>query len=79
MNRLVALALSGAVVVACVTVKKMLLPEANLWSPVPAEQVHVYFADDSLPPHQRVAILHAKGSPTWTSLLSGCRPPQVLP
>ncbi len=61
MNRLVALALSGTALVACGTVKTTLLPEASLWLPVPAPQVSVYFASDSLPPHQRVAILHFKG------------------
>jgi hypothetical protein len=51
----------------CVSVNKSVLSETRLAQPVPQQQVQVYFADDSIPDHERIAILNAKGSDDWTN------------
>ncbi len=55
------LALTG-----CVTVSKSVLTDAYRDRPVLMERVHVYFADDSIPEHTRVAILSAEGDDSMT-------------
>ena len=50
----------------CVTVNKSILSSARMTSPVAKEQVHVYLADDSIPVHERIALLHAKGDESLT-------------
>ena len=54
-------------VTACITVNKSVLSEAHRGQPLPKERVHVYFADDTIPQHERVAILSAKGDETFSN------------
>jgi len=51
----------------CVSVNASVLSEARAAQPVPATAVDVYFADDSIPDHERIAILDARGSESWTN------------
>jgi hypothetical protein len=59
--------LSVLVGAGCVSVNKSVLSQSRLAHPVPAEDVRVYFADDSIPDHERIAILNAKGAEHWTN------------
>jgi hypothetical protein len=51
---------------ACVSVSKSVLSRAHIGQPVPRDEVQVFFADDSVPPHERVAILSAQGDDSLT-------------
>ena len=51
---------------ACVTVNKSVLSYERMHQPIPKQQVQVFFADDSLPAHERIAILNAKGDESMT-------------
>ena len=51
---------------ACVSVNKSVLSTTRMTSPVPTMSVQVYFADDSIPTHERIAILNAKGDESLT-------------
>jgi hypothetical protein len=51
---------------ACVTVNKSILSRSFMSQPVPKEDVQVFFSSDTLPPHERVAILNAKGDDALT-------------
>lgn len=66
MNR-AAVLLCSLAVLGCVSVNKSVLTDAYKLSPVPKEDVHVFFANDSIPEHTRVAILYAEGSETFTT------------
>lgn len=50
----------------CVTVSKSVLSRAHIGEPVPQDDVQVYFADDTVPAHERVAILSAEGDDSLT-------------
>ena len=54
------------VLAACVTVSKSVLSRTHASQPIPQDDVHVYFVDDSIPQHERVAILMAEGDETFT-------------
>jgi hypothetical protein len=49
-----------ALLVACVSVNKNVLTEKYTAIPVPTGDVMVFFADDSIPEHERVAIFYAE-------------------
>ena len=51
----------------CVSVNKSVLDASFLDRPVPREEVRVFFADDELPPHVRMAILNARGDSEFTN------------
>jgi len=55
------------VIAGCVSVNKSVLSSSRLAQPVPQETVQVYFADDSIPDHERIAILNATGAEHWTN------------
>jgi Asp/Glu/hydantoin racemase len=55
----------GLVALSCVTVNKSVLSRARVGQPVLKEDVQVYFADDSVPTHERIAILNAEGDETF--------------
>ena len=54
------LVVCAALAVACVSVNKNVLTEKYANNPVPTGDVQVFFADDSIPEHERVAILYAE-------------------
>lgn len=54
-------------VAACVSVNKSVLSSAYADRPLTKEQVQVYFADDSIPAHERIAILNAQGDESMTN------------
>jgi len=54
------------VVAACVTVNKSMLSETRVAFSVPMERVQVYFPEDSVPRHARIAILNAEGDYVFT-------------
>ena len=66
MNRTMAGAGAVLLLTGCVTVNTSLLTDAYKANPVPGIDVHVFFADDSVPDHERVAILYAEGSDDFT-------------
>ena len=51
----------------CVSVNRSILSESRIGQPVPPNEVQVFFADDSIPDHERIAILNASGSDSWTN------------
>lgn len=51
----------------CVSVNKSVLDASFQDRPVPREEVRVFFADDEIPPHVRVAILSASGESEFTN------------
>ncbi len=57
---LFALTLTG-----CITVSESVLMQGL--PPVPAENVTIYFADDDIPEHDRVAVLAARGHYSMTT------------
>jgi hypothetical protein len=50
----------------CVSVNKTVLNRQYMTQPVAKEDVHVFFSTDTLPPHERIAILNAKGDEAMT-------------
>jgi len=50
----------------CVSVNKTVLNRSFMTQPVAKEDVHVFFSSDTLPAHERVAILSAKGDESLT-------------
>lgn len=56
-----------AVLASCVSVNKSVLSRAHVSSPVPRDDVHVYLPGDSIPEHERIAILSAKGDENMTN------------
>lgn len=54
-------------VAACVSVNKSVLSRSRVAQPVPRDDVQVYFAGDSIPPHERIAILSGSGDDTMTN------------
>ena len=50
----------------CVTVNRSVLSQERIPYPVEMMQVTVYFADDTIPTHQRIAILNARGPEDFT-------------
>lgn len=59
--------LAGLFLAACVSVNKSVLSRSHVHEPVPLEQVQVFFADDSLPAYERVAILNAEAGEAFTN------------
>lgn len=55
------------IAVGCVSVNKSVLSRERVGQPVQKEEVQVYFADDSVPAHERIAILNAKGDDALTN------------
>lgn len=55
------------IVAACVSVNKSVLSTSRVSYPVPKEQVQVYFAGDTVPEHDRIAILNGSGDDTMTN------------
>jgi len=51
----------------CVSVNKSILDSSFQTQPIPASEVRVFFADDELPEHVRVAILNASGDSGFTN------------
>lgn len=51
---------------ACVTVNKSILDRSRMAAPVPRDDVHVYLPGDSVPEHERIALLSAKGDADTT-------------
>lgn len=51
----------------CVSVNKSVLDRSFAQRPVPPEDVRVFFSDDALPEHIRVAILSASGDSGFTN------------
>jgi len=64
-GRLIAIA-CAAVATACVTVNRSVLSESRMAFPVPQVRVQVYFPEDSVPEHERIAILNAEGDDDLT-------------
>ncbi|HSK21218.1 MAG TPA: hypothetical protein VK912_18835 [Longimicrobiales bacterium] len=56
-----------AAVAGCVSVNKSVLSSSRVAYPVPRDSVHVYLPGDSVPPHERIAILTAKGDENTTN------------
>ena len=54
-------------IAACVSVNKSVLSTSRVSYPVPKEQVQVYFAGDTVPAHERIAILNGSGDDTMTN------------
>lgn len=52
---------------ACVTVNKSVLDRSHMDQVIPRDLVHVYMQGDSIPAHDRVAILSAKGDDDMTN------------
>src|SRR5688572_14714198 len=50
----------------CVSVNKTVLNRSFMTQPVAKEDVHVFLSSDTLPAHERVALLHAKGDEGMT-------------
>ena len=68
MRRSTAVGLAGALLaMACVSVNKSVLSQARMAFPVPKERVQVYFPEDSVPNHERIAILNAEGDDEMTN------------
>lgn len=55
------------IVAACVSVNKSVLSTSRVSYPVPKEQVQVYFAGDTVPEHDRIAILNGSGDDNMTN------------
>ena len=49
------------------SVNKSVLSRSRVGQPVPRDEVHVYFASDSIPPHERIAILTGSGDDQLTN------------
>ena len=54
-------------VAACVSVNKSVLSRSRVSQPVPRDDVQVYFKGDSVPAHERIAILSASGDDNMTN------------
>src|SRR5690554_1936345 len=52
---------------ACVTVNKSVLSRSRIAYPVPRDDVQVYFAGDTVPEHERIAILTGSGDDEMTN------------
>lgn len=57
----------AALLTACVSVNKSVLSQSRMAYPVPRDSVHVFFPRDSVPEHERIAILTAKGDENSTN------------
>jgi type IV pilus biogenesis protein CpaD/CtpE len=57
----------AALLAGCVSVNKSVLSQSRLSQPVPRDSVHVYLPGDSVPEHERIAILTAKGDENTTN------------
>lgn len=66
MSRTITLVAVSLFLAACVSVNKSVLSRSRVHEPLPLEQVQVYFADDSVPGHERIAILNAEGAESFT-------------
>lgn len=66
MRRFLCVVIASVAVSACVSVNKSMLDSSFERQPLPPEEVQVFFADDELPEHTRVAILHASGDSGMT-------------
>lgn len=51
----------------CVSVNKSILDASFQDRPVPRQEVRVFFADDEIPPHVRIALLNASGDSEFTN------------
>lgn len=51
---------------ACVSVNRSVLSQERIPYPVPMMMVRVFFADDEIPSHERIAILNASGPENFT-------------
>jgi hypothetical protein len=56
-----------AVAAGCVSVNKSVLSQSRAAYPVARDSVHVYLPGDSVPAHERIAILTAKGDEATTN------------
>jgi hypothetical protein len=54
-------------VAGCVSVNKSVLSRSRVSQPVPRDDVQVYFKGDSVPTHERIAILSASGDDNMTN------------
>jgi hypothetical protein len=54
-------------VAACVTVNKSILSNTRMMRPVTKDQVQVFFSSDTIPAHERIAILNGKGDEMLTN------------
>jgi hypothetical protein len=54
-------------VAACVTVNKSVLNNTRMMRPVAKDQVQVFFSSDTIPAHERIAILNGKGDEMLTN------------
>ena len=52
---------------ACVSVNKSVLSRSRISQPVPRDEVQVFFSGDTVPPHERIAILTGSGDDTMTN------------
>lgn len=57
----------GAVITVAACVNKSILSNSRITQPVPKAEVQVYFASDSIPQHERIAILNGKGDESLTN------------
>jgi hypothetical protein len=62
-------AMLGAIllVAGCISVNKSVLSTSRTSYPVPKEDVQVYFAGDTVPAHERIAILDGSGDDNTTN------------
>ena len=51
----------------CVTVNKSVLSRAHVTERIAKEDVHVYLPNDTVPAHERIAIMHARGDQSATN------------
>ena len=66
-RRILMLATIMVIGTGCVSVNKSVLDATFQDRPVPTSQVRVFFADDEIPDHVRVAILNATGDSGMTN------------
>jgi len=65
--RMAVLVVLAGVLTGCVSVNRSILSRSRMTAPVPRDAVQVYFADDSIPQHERIAILNARGDESLTN------------
>ena len=65
--RSVAVVAAVLLIAACVSVNKSVLSRSRVSQPVPRDDVQVYFAGDSVPTHERIAILSGEGDDNTTN------------
>lgn len=66
-SRTISIVAAVLLIGACVSVNKSVLSRSRISQPVPRDDVQVYFAGDSVPAHERIAILTGSGDDKMTN------------